>query len=330
MQCDRRVAARLRDAPVPEGEPLVPPVAGRPHRRRAQACSAALSTAGSRHRSPSSTRPRQRHVLSAIVGSTAALTGFVVTVSVLVVQMATGTFSARYMRLLVPRPPAARPARVLVGTFTFSFTLLAGVESARCRTSGYCERSADGRRTVPLPVLPRPLHSPPAAGGRRRARRPGREAGVRVGRGPPRPTRPRSSGPVESGTSRPLSCAATGPARSRPSTVPGLVRFARERECTLVLTHAVGDFVTEGAPVILVYGGGDLDRSAERELRGMLVLGVERTIEQDPAFALRIMVDIAIRRSPCGQRSDDRGPGARSPRRDAAPDRRDRLDAEAR
>src|SRR4029453_2600286 len=37
-------------------------------------------------------------LLSAIVGSTAALTGFVVTVAVLVVQMATGTFSPRYMR----------------------------------------------------------------------------------------------------------------------------------------------------------------------------------------------------------------------------------------
>ena len=38
-------------------------------------------------------------VLSAVVGATAALTGFVVTASVLAVQMTTGTFSARYMRL---------------------------------------------------------------------------------------------------------------------------------------------------------------------------------------------------------------------------------------
>ena len=38
-------------------------------------------------------------VLSTIVGAMAALTGFVVTVTVLAVQMATGTFSARYMRL---------------------------------------------------------------------------------------------------------------------------------------------------------------------------------------------------------------------------------------
>ncbi len=32
-----------------------------------------------------------------------------------------------------------------------------------------------------------------------------------------------------------------------------------------------------------------------RRLRGMVSLGRERTIDQDPAFALRIMVDIAIR-----------------------------------
>jgi Predicted membrane protein (DUF2254) len=38
-------------------------------------------------------------VLSAIASAVAALTGFVVTVTVLVVRMATGTFSARYIRL---------------------------------------------------------------------------------------------------------------------------------------------------------------------------------------------------------------------------------------
>ena len=50
-------------------------------------------------------------VLTAIVGATAALTGFVVTVTVLVVQMATGTFSARDPAPLVPRPPAEGDAR---------------------------------------------------------------------------------------------------------------------------------------------------------------------------------------------------------------------------
>jgi uncharacterized membrane protein len=38
-------------------------------------------------------------VLAAVVAASVGLVGFVVTVSVLIVQMATGTFSARYMRI---------------------------------------------------------------------------------------------------------------------------------------------------------------------------------------------------------------------------------------
>src|SRR5690348_8902496 len=38
-------------------------------------------------------------VLTTIVGAAVGLTGFVVTVTVLAIQMATGTFSARYMRI---------------------------------------------------------------------------------------------------------------------------------------------------------------------------------------------------------------------------------------
>jgi uncharacterized membrane protein len=54
----------------------------------------------------------------------------------------------------------------------------------------------------------------------------------------------------------------------------------------------VGDFVPESAALFEVYGQ-DPGTVAERRLRGMIALGVERTIEQDPAFAVRIMVDIA-------------------------------------
>ena len=74
-------------------------------------------------------------LLAAIVGSTAALTGFVVTVSVLVVQMATITFSARYMRLWYRDWVLHVLLAMLVGTFMFSFTLLAGVEETPSRTS---------------------------------------------------------------------------------------------------------------------------------------------------------------------------------------------------
>ena len=74
-----------------------------------------------------------------------------------------------------------------------------------------------------------------------------------------------------------------------------LVRFARQHRSTLVLNHAIGDFVPAGAAVIRVYGGEATGDGDEDHLRRMIVLGVERTIEQDPAFAVRIMVDVAIK-----------------------------------
>jgi uncharacterized membrane protein len=68
-------------------------------------------------------------VLAAIVGASAALTGFVVTVTVLVVQMAISTFSPRYMRLFYRDRMQKAVLAVLVGTLTFSFSLLRSVES---------------------------------------------------------------------------------------------------------------------------------------------------------------------------------------------------------
>jgi uncharacterized membrane protein len=47
--------------------------------------------------------------------------------------------------------------------------------------------------------------------------------------------------------------------------------------------------------LIQAFGGGPFEQNAEEHLVGHLALGIERTIEQDPAFALRVMVDIAIK-----------------------------------
>jgi uncharacterized membrane protein len=74
----------------------------------------------------------------------------------------------------------------------------------------------------------------------------------------------------------------------------GLARWARANDSLVVLRHPVGDFVPAGAPLLEVYGP-DPGSDAAGRLRAMVALGVERTIEQDPAFAVRIMVDIAIR-----------------------------------
>ena len=63
-------------------------------------------------------------VLATVVAASVGLAGFVVTVSVLVVQMATGTFSARYMRIFYRDRTLKALLAVLVATFTFSLTSL--------------------------------------------------------------------------------------------------------------------------------------------------------------------------------------------------------------
>jgi len=73
----------------------------------------------------------------------------------------------------------------------------------------------------------------------------------------------------------------------------GLVAQARQAGGLVEFVPQVGDFLAVDEPLFRLYGGaGALD---DRRLRGAVALGSERTIEQDPTFAFRILVDIAIK-----------------------------------
>ena len=77
------------------------------------------------------------------------------------------------------------------------------------------------------------------------------------------------------------------------------------------LARSIGDFVTPGTLLVEVHGGRL--PAGGSGCAACSPSGGERTIEQDPAFALRILVDIAIKAlSPGSQRSDHGGAGARS------------------
>src|SRR6195952_2528685 len=68
-------------------------------------------------------------VRATVVGAMVALLGFVVTVSVLVVQQATGTLSPRYMRLWYRDRLQKVVLPSFAGTFTYAFSLLRRIES---------------------------------------------------------------------------------------------------------------------------------------------------------------------------------------------------------
>jgi uncharacterized membrane protein len=73
----------------------------------------------------------------------------------------------------------------------------------------------------------------------------------------------------------------------------GLVGRARQTNGMIEFVPQVGDFVAVDEPLFRLYGGaGAID---DRQLRAAVALGSERTIEQDPTFAFRILVDIAIK-----------------------------------
>ena len=71
----------------------------------------------------------------------------------------------------------------------------------------------------------------------------------------------------------------------------GLTNKAITSNCTIELVPQVGDFIAAGDPLLRVFG--DARNLSETQLRNSVAIGSERTLEQDPMFAFRIIVDIA-------------------------------------
>ena len=72
-----------------------------------------------------------------------------------------------------------------------------------------------------------------------------------------------------------------------------LMTAARRTHGAVELVPQVGDFVVTGEPLFVLYGGAvALD---DDMLHSAVALGPERTIEQDPMFGFRILVDIGLK-----------------------------------
>jgi uncharacterized membrane protein len=73
--------------------------------------------------------------------------------------------------------------------------------------------------------------------------------------------------------------------------IPGLVSLAQRADCVIELVPQVGDFIAIGDPLFRIFQSrATLPPDA---LHQSVAVGQERTLEQDPAFAFRILVDIA-------------------------------------
>lgn len=75
--------------------------------------------------------------------------------------------------------------------------------------------------------------------------------------------------------------------------VASLVRTARQTNGIVECLFQVGDFVAGGEPLFALHDGAT--RIDHGLLRNTVAFGPERTMEQDPLFSFRILVDIALK-----------------------------------
>lgn len=75
--------------------------------------------------------------------------------------------------------------------------------------------------------------------------------------------------------------------------IQGLFDLATKHDALIVLPVAAGDYLRYRGTAFEIYGGDSLP--SDQVLLGHLALGSERTPEQDPAFVLRVVVDISLK-----------------------------------
>jgi uncharacterized membrane protein len=243
-----------------------------------------------------------RSVLSTIAQSMLTFTGLVFTITMLVLQLASSQLSPRVMRTFL----RDRANQVVLGLFvaTFVFTLLV-LRDVRAPVDG------DGGFVPALSIwvaftlllasvgafiyyIDHMAHAIRASTvlaniAAETAETIERLYPERVGREPE---------PDDVATARELGPASLTLKSERAGILvtvdeESLLGSTRHDARRLEVLAAVGDFVPSGAPLMQLWG--TWDRAAVDAARDAVGIGSERTLEQDAAFGLRQLVDVAVR-----------------------------------
>ncbi|MEU3931054.1 DUF2254 domain-containing protein [Streptomyces sp. NPDC029044] len=234
-------------------------------------------------------------VVSAVGSAMMTFIGVVFSISLVAVQMASGQFTPRVVRLFVRSRITKATFAVFLATFVLTLLVLTSfdsVEDPRAVTSVPLVQSVLTLCMVALSLLLFVLYVNSTLRLMRISHviaRIGSES-FRVVASMPVPV---------GGQEDPGLGAATAwvPHEGRAGVlrdvhVARLVRVARKHGVVLRLIPRIGDFVVPGMPVLAVHGGPVPPR---RVLRYAISVGVERTYHQDLGFGLRQLSDIALR-----------------------------------
>ncbi len=231
-------------------------------------------------------------ILGTVAVSMVSLTALVLTITMVVVQLAMGQFSPRIVQRILQDKPSGLAIGLFVATFVHSILALREVTNngdGSGNVPGIAVVTAFALVLISIAVLVIYVHH---IG---RALRVsalielvGKETRTLLDRKYPDKgsTPERETGGrfiVEAQSSGVL----TG------FSVDLLVEEARRANCQLELCPALGEFVPAGAPLFRV--AGDRNRLDEDALTRALILQLEPTLDEDVAYGVRLLVDIAER-----------------------------------
>ncbi len=77
--------------------------------------------------------------------------------------------------------------------------------------------------------------------------------------------------------------------------IDGLAAFAAKRQTVVRMEYKIGQFVIAGSPLASVLAAAEADEEAREKLQSSVAVGRQRTIEQDAAFGIRQIVDVALK-----------------------------------
>ena len=234
-----------------------------------------------------------REVLSAITTSMITFTGLVFSITIVVLQLTSSQFSPRVLRTFLRDRQTQWSLGVFVATFVYAVMVLRSVDSTDGQVFVPALATTFGVVLLLVSVgvfIAYIHHIATAIQVSSLIRAVGEETRTAIAQQLPTGIEPVRVRPVLPGPPRFLASQTYGVVTS--VDVQALVRLACSADVVLVLRPALGEFVPEGAALLEVHGDGDLGDDAAITA---VVLGRNRTMQQDIAFGFRQLVDVAER-----------------------------------
>ena len=238
-----------------------------------------------------------RSILMTVATSMVTLTGLVLTITMVVVQLAMGQFTPRVLRTILRDRPSQLAIGIFVATFAHAMVAMREVRGGSGADEGHVPGLAIvvAYFLIVVSIVVLILYVNHIGQSLRVASlidSVGDEARALVDKlYPPRAS---SKEVVEEGPDGVPTQVITAPSAGVLYRVDRdeLIAHARHVDGALVLVPQIGDFVPEGGAVLRVYGAEPVDGS---DVIGSLAFGKERTLHQDLAYGFRLLVDVAVR-----------------------------------